>query len=46
MGDSQIFNVNKRLDSCLIGWYTQVTDNDSITDTTLLFIGDDSVVKL
>jgi glucose-1-phosphate thymidylyltransferase len=46
MGDAEIFDVERRLDSCLIGWYARITENTSIDDATSLFIGDDSVVKL
>ncbi len=46
LGDSKISDVDKRLDSCLIGWNCEVSENSTITKTTSLFIGDNSDVRL
>jgi len=46
MGNVKIIDTKKRFDSCLVGWNAEVTTNSLISDTSSLFIGDDSVVRL
>ena len=46
MGDSSIHDILSRINSSIIGWYTEVTEQKELPKATSLFIGDDSVVKI
>lgn len=46
MGDCKIYDLDRRLDSCLIGWHAEVTTKDFHPKADSLIIGDDSKVLL
>ena len=46
MGDAHIYNVKSRLENCMIGWSTEITEQNEEPKSSSLFIGDHSIVKL
>lgn len=46
MGNCNIHDLDRRLDSCLIGWNAEVTSKDTHPKADTLFIGDDSKVQI
>ena len=46
MGNCSVHDLNRRLDSCLIGWNAEVTQKDSHPKADSIFIGDDSKVLI
>jgi len=46
MGNCNVHDLDRRLDSCLIGWNAEVTSKNSHPKADSLFIGDDSKIYL
>ena len=46
MGNAKIHDLNIRLDSCLIGWNSEVTKKLELPKSSSLFIGDDSLILM
>lgn len=45
LGEANIHNLSTRLDSSLIGWFSEVKENKGLPKSSRLFIGDNSVVE-
>ena len=46
MGNCNVHDLDRRLDSCLIGWNAEVTSKNTHPRADSMYIGDDSLVKL
>ena len=46
MGNCNVHDLERRLDSCLIGWNAEVTSKNTHPQADSLIIGDDSRVLL
>jgi glucose-1-phosphate thymidylyltransferase len=46
LGEVNLYDISKRLDSCIIGWNAEVTESNALPKAVSLFIGDRSIVRL
>ncbi len=46
MGNGNVHDLDRRLDSCLIGWDAEVTSKNGHPKADSMYIGDNSIVQI